>query len=225
TKIAENDLDNTDWFNTKLQPYPFDPEQAKKLLDEAGWKPGADGIREKEGKRLSFTHGTTSGNQTRETIQALVQANLKDVGAEMKIANQPASKFFGGFNDGGGWIDRTLDMAGFTNGLPSSDPNLKPFWSTSAIPTPQNPNGFNFSGLSNPELDKLLDAQLVELDPAKRKALLDQAQQIIHDEAPMIPMYDRVAINSVSDRVKGVNPSVFGSVSGLVWNTADWSIS
>jgi peptide/nickel transport system substrate-binding protein len=225
TKIAENDLDNTDWFNKQLQPYPFDPEQAKKLLDDAGWKVGDDGIRVKDGKRLSFTHGTTSGNQTRETIQALVQANLKDVGAEMKIANQPASKFFGSFNDGGGWVDRTLDMTGFTNGLPSSDPNLKPFWSTSAIPTPQNPNGFNFSGLSNPDLDKLLDAQLVELDPAKRRGLLDQAQQIIHDQAPMIPMYDRVAINSISDRVKGVNPSVFGSVSGLVWNTADWSIT
>jgi hypothetical protein len=42
---------------------------------------------------------------------------------------------------------------------------------------------------------------------------------------PMVPMYDRIAINSVSDNVKGVQPSVFGSISGLVWNTADWSIA
>jgi peptide/nickel transport system substrate-binding protein len=225
TEIARNELDNTPYENTDITPYAFDPELAKQLLDEAGWVPGADGIREKEGVRLSFSHGTTSGNQTRETIQALAQANFKDVGAEMTIANQPASKFFGGFNDGGGWLDRTLDMVGFTNGLSSSDPNLRPFWHTESIPTADKPGGFNHSGLSNPDLDQLLDDQLTELDDAKRTELLQQAQQIIHDEVPMIPMYDRVTINSVSERVKGVQVSPFGSITGLVWNVADWSIS
>ncbi|MFN8593321.1 MAG: peptide ABC transporter substrate-binding protein [Thermomicrobiales bacterium] len=225
TKIAKNELDNTPFENTDITPLAFDPDKAKSILDEAGWAPGADGIREKDGKRLSFTHGTTSGNQTRETIQALVQANLKDIGVEMTIANQPASKFFGGFNDGGGWLDRTLDMVGFTNGLSSGDPNLRPFWHTESIPTKDKPNGFNHSGLSNPDLDALLDAQLTELDPAKRTDLLKQAQQIIHDEVPMVPMYDRVAINSISDQLKGVNMSPFGSITGLVWNVQDWSIA
>jgi peptide/nickel transport system substrate-binding protein len=225
TEIARNELDNTPYENAEITPFAYDPELAKQLLDEAGWVPGADGIREKDGVRLSFTHGTTSGNQTRETIQALAQANWKDIGVEMTIANQPASKFFGGFNDGGGWLDRTLDMVGFTNGLSSSDPNLRPFWHTESIPTVDKPGGFNHSGFSNPDLDELLDQQLTELDDAKRTELLNQAQQIIHDEAPMIPMYDRVGIHSISDRVKGVQPSLFGSVSGLVWNTADWSIS
>lgn len=225
TVIAHNELDNSKYANTAIEPFAFDPEMAKKLLDEAGWVPGADGIREKDGVRLSFTHGTTSGNQTRETIQALAQANFKDVGAEMTIANQPASKFFGGFNDGGGWLDRTIDMVGFTNGLPSSDPNIRPFWHTEMIPTVEEPGGFNHSGLTNPDLDDLLDAQLVEFDEAKRIDLLMQAQQIIHDEVPMIPMYDRVSIHSVSERVKGFNPSPFGGVTGVIWNVQDWSIS
>jgi peptide/nickel transport system substrate-binding protein len=225
TQIARNELDNTPYANTAIEPYPFDPEKARQLLDEAGWTVGADGIREKDGTRLSFSHGTTSGNQTRETIQALAQANLKDIGVEMNIANQPASKFFGGFNDGGGWLDRTLDMTGFTNGLPSSDPNLQPFWHTESIPTTESPNGFNHSGLSNPDLDRLLDAQLSELDEAKRQEMLNEAQVIIADEVPMIPMYGRVGIHSISDRVQGVQPSTFGSVSGLVWNAQDWSIA
>jgi peptide/nickel transport system substrate-binding protein len=224
TEIARNELDNTPYENAEITPLAFDPELAKSMLDEAGWVAGADGVREKDGKRLNFTHGTTSGNQTRETIQALAQANFKDVGAEMTITNQPASKFFGGFNDGGGWLDRTIDMVGFTNGLTSSDPNLRPFWHTESIPTKDKPGGFNHSGLSNPDLDELLDAQLTEFDVAKRTELLQQAQQIIHDEVPMIPMYDRVVINSISDRVKGASVSPFGSISGLMWNTADWSI-
>jgi peptide/nickel transport system substrate-binding protein len=224
TEIAKNELDNTPYENTEIEILAFDPDEARRLLDEAGWAPGADGIREKDGQRFTFTHGTTSGNQTRETIQALVQANLLDVGVEMTIANQPASRFFGGFNDGGGWLDRTLDMVGFTNGLTSGDPNLRPFWHTESIPTAEKPSGFNHSGLSNPDLDQLLDAQLTELDEAARIELLKQAQQIIHDEVPMVPMYDRVVINTVSDRVKGVAVSPFGSITGLVWNVEDWSI-
>ena len=224
-EIAKNELDNSPYENTDIVPLPYDPELAKQLLDEAGWVPGADGIREKDGVRLSFTHGTTSGNQTRETIQALAQANWKDVGAEMTVANQPASKFFGGFNDGGGWLDRTIDMVGFTNGMASSDPNLRPFWHTESIPTVDKPGGFNHSGLSNPDLDELLDEQITELDLAKRTELLKQAQVIIADEVPMIPMYDRVVINSIADNVKGVQSSPFGSISGLVWNVEDWSVN
>ena len=141
----------------------------------------------------------------------------------MTITNQPASKFFGGFNDGGGWLDRTIDMVGFTNGLTSSDPNLQPFWHTESIPTKDQPGGFNHSGFSNPDLDELLDAQLTEFDVAKRTDLLQQAQQIIHDEVPMIPMYDRVA--STRSAIPSRAPaSPFGSISGLIWNTADWSI-
>ena len=225
TEVARNELDNTPYENAEITPLAFDPDEARRLLDEAGWVAGADGIREKDGQTFTFVHGTTSGNQTRETIQALVQANLRDVGVEMTIANQPASKFFGGFNDGGGWLDRSLDMVGFTNGLSSSDPNLRPFWHTESIPTTEKPNGFNHSGLSNPDLDQLLDDQLTELDDAARLELLKQAQQIIHDEVPMIPMYDRVTINSVSDRVQGIQMSPFGAITGLVWNVADWSMT
>jgi peptide/nickel transport system substrate-binding protein len=66
TEIARNELDNTPFENTEITPLAFDPELAKSMLDGAGWVSGADGVREKDGTRLSFTHGTTSGNQTRE---------------------------------------------------------------------------------------------------------------------------------------------------------------
>jgi peptide/nickel transport system substrate-binding protein len=224
-KVAKNELDNTPYENTSIVIDRFDPDQAKQMLDEAGWKPGPDGIRMKDGIRLSFTNGTTSGNQTRETIQVLVQANFKDVGAEMTIANAPASTFFGGYAQGAGFLARKLDMVGFTNGIPGIDPNLRAFWHSGAVPTNDHPTGYNSSGLSDPNLDKLLDDQLTELDTNKRTELLKMAQQIIHDDYPTIPLYDRVTINSVSGRVRGVNPISFGSVSGLVWNTHEWSVN
>ena len=227
TEIARNELDNTPFENTEITPLAFDPERGQgDCWTRPAGSPAPMASARRTGKRLSFTHGTTSGNQTRETIQALAQANFKDVGAEMTIANQPASKFFGGFNDGGGWLDRTIDMVGFTNGLTSSDPNLRPFWHTESIPTTDKPGGFNHSGLSNPDLDELLDAAVDGVRRQRRgPELLQQAQQIIHDEVPMIPMYDRVVINSISDRVQGATVSPFGSISGLMWNVADWSMT
>jgi peptide/nickel transport system substrate-binding protein len=222
TRIAKNELDNTIYEHTDIEPEPYDPDEAKRLLDEAGWEPGPDGIRVKDGMRFSFTNGTTGGNQTRETIQVLVQANLKDVGIDMQIANEPASTFFASWTEGGGWVSRELDMVGFTNGLPSIDPNLYPFWHSSQIPTDENPNGFNNSGFADPELDTLLEDQLKELDVAKRTDLLKRAQQIIHDGYPMVPLYDRVTINTVNKRVHGVEPINWGSITGLVWNTNEW---
>ena len=114
-------------------------------------------------------------------------------------------------------------MVGFTNGIPSVDPNLRDFWHTDAVPTNDHPSGFNSSGLSDPNLDKLLDDQLTELNNDRRTELLKMAQQLIHDDYPMIPLYDRLVINSVSSRVQGVNPINFGSITGLVWNTHEWS--
>jgi len=141
----------------------------------------------------------------------------------MTIANAPASTFFGSYSEGAGFLARKLDLVGFTNGIPSVDPNLHSFWHSDAVPTSDHPSGFNSSGLSDPILDRLLDDQLTELDVDKRIELLKMAQQRIHDDYPMIPLYDRLVINSVSNRVHGVNPINFGSITGLVWNTHEWS--
>src|SRR5690606_11750382 len=61
TTVAVNELGTTPYFNDSLAPLPFDPQQAAELLDEAGWLVGSDGVREKDGRRLSLTHITTAG--------------------------------------------------------------------------------------------------------------------------------------------------------------------
>jgi peptide/nickel transport system substrate-binding protein len=222
TTIAKNELDNTSYENRAIHPLPFSPSDAMKLLEQAGWQLGPDGVRTKNGRRLSLTFSTTAGNQTRETIAAIVQAGWKAVGAEMTIHNEPGSRFFASFADGGAYVSRKYDVVGFTNGLTSIDPNFRPFWHSSQIPTKANPNGLNSSGLADPQLDALLDAQLKELDPGRRRKLLDQAQLLIHNDVPMVPLYDRASINTVNSRLHGVSPINFGGISGVVWNTNEW---
>ena len=71
------------------------PDQAKQMLDSAGWTVASDGIRAKNGVRLSFSMSTTAGAKAREQAQALVQQNLKAVGIDMQIKNFPASVVWG----------------------------------------------------------------------------------------------------------------------------------
>ncbi|HKP54033.1 MAG TPA: peptide ABC transporter substrate-binding protein [Chloroflexia bacterium] len=77
----------------KLPIYPYDPERARQLLEEAGWKVGPDGVRAKGGVKLSFIYGTTT-QALRQKIQALVVADLKAIGVDAIAKNYPASLFF-----------------------------------------------------------------------------------------------------------------------------------
>src|SRR5204863_7143781 len=81
-------LNNTQWMvnqrwyepNWAVYPAKGDVEAAKAMLDAAGWKPGADGVREKGGVRLEFTVGVTSGNRARELAEEMIQQQLAQIG-------------------------------------------------------------------------------------------------------------------------------------------------
>ena len=95
-KPIEGYLPSTSWaYNADLPKHEYNPEKARQILDEAGWKPGVDGIRAKGGVRLSFTNSTTAGNKLREQAQALLQQNWRTVGVDVQINNMPAAVIWG----------------------------------------------------------------------------------------------------------------------------------
>jgi len=222
-KVGVTELDGSQWFNKDLKPYPYDPEKAKQMLDAAGWKAGSGGIREKGGKRLSFTHITTSGNPLRENVQRAFIDDLRKIGVEMKIGNQEADKLFANFSQGGTAATGNFDMVGYTTGITPLDPDLTAFYATTQIPSKKNGGvGSNNARYSNPALDKLLKQQVIELDEAKRQQLLDQIQKTVLDDAPLFYIYDRLTIDASGPRAKGI---VSDPVAGFWWNTEDWSVS
>ena len=222
TTVGVNMLMQTRWFNKALQPYPYDPKRAMQILDEAGWIPGPDGIRVKNGIRFSFTHSTTAGDPTRGAMQAIMQQNLADVGIEMKIQNYPPPRFFGSWATGSILYRRQFDMAGHSNGLTSLDPDLYTWWHSSSIASDQNPAGFNFTGWSSPEVDNLLEQVNRTVDPARRKALLDRVQEILHNEYLVMVMFNRQLLYSVHPSIQGINPNHVQAFVGFMWNVADW---
>ncbi len=199
-RMAANVLPAIEWaYDKDLQPYPFDQEKSKQLLEEAGWKEGSDGIREKDGKKLSLRLMTNAGNSTREDLGVLVQDQLKQVGFDIQFEAIEWSTMLEQM-DG-----QTYDMViiGWT-GL-GSDPNDDAFWHTNQdVPG----SGFNNVSYHNPELNKLLEqgVSVPDCDTAKRAPIYKQIQKIIHDDVPYVFIAGSVDNIGYSAKWEGINP-------------------
>jgi peptide/nickel transport system substrate-binding protein len=222
TAVGINAWDQNPWQNKNLKPVPYDPAQAKQILDGLGWKPGADGMRVKDGQRLSFTCSTTSGNQQRENVQLLVQQNFKDVGAEMVIKNVPSDTVFGSYSGGGVLARGTYQMAGFSYPLLSPDPDISNRYLCSEKPSDASPTGAQRYRYCNADLDKLWAQQAVELDPDKRRAIVDQIQQILYDQNHAIFLYDSAQSWGLLKRVTGFTVTAF---TGFQLNVHNWDVT
>jgi peptide/nickel transport system substrate-binding protein len=224
-QVAVTELDNTAWFNEELEPVPYDPEAAKQMLDEAGWTVGADGIREKDGLRLSFKHSMTTGDPIRENMQVFFQQNLADIGAEMIIDNYPAATLYGSCADNGIFGKSAFDMMGFTNFPPGIDITAEwsDFFLTSTVKDCEtNPAGTNSWGFSDPAVDEALECSVTELDPDKRVACIKEAQKLIYDQYVTLYTYDTLNIIAYHNRVQGLKPTVFG---WHHYNYHEWSVA
>ena len=217
------------WEDTNLKPLPFDAEQAKKLLDDAGYKPGSDGIRvgKCDGKdvKLSFKHATTAGNTLRANVQTLVQENLKNIGIEFTPDNVQSSVLFASYTDGGTFTTGKYELGGYTTGfVAGGDPSPSDAFKISGIPTEKNPAGGNNYHLVDKDLDQLSADQEKASDPAARKAIIDKMQQIIYDKSYVIPMYARLSITAHSKKVTGMK-MVADNIFDVFTNSWEWDVS
>lgn len=223
TTVAVNELGTTPYFNDSLAPLPFDPQQAAELLDEAGWLVGSDGVREKDGRRLSLTHITTAGNALREQMQVIVQQYLADVGIEMTIQNHRPAELWGGCGANGIAAQGEWDLAGWADTIAGIDPDISLFWSSSqAVDCQTNPSGYSNHRYANPDVDRLLREQEQAIDPEERAKIIREVQQVLHDDVNAVWFYYRLDIIAASKRLQGIQPTSFG---GSFWNTGDWYIA
>ncbi len=138
-------------YNPNLPKHEYSIDKAKATLDEAGWKPGADGIRAKNGVRLAFTNSTTAGNHLREQVQQFLQQDFQQVGIEMTIKNLPAAVMWGDY-----WIKSQFETAIVgINFMVGPDPDASDYFSSASIAV-KTGAGQNTMQYSNPEVDQLL---------------------------------------------------------------------
>lgn len=202
-------------YNADLPRHEFDPDKAKALLDEAGWRPGADGIREKDGVRLSFTNSTTAGNHVREQTQQFLQQTWRDIGAELKINNLPAAVMWGDFFR---LSEFETVMVG-TSFVIGSDPESRENFSSRAIPVTGG-SGWNTMQYSNPEVDRLLDEGGASADPAKRREIYVKMQGIIRQDLPFLPFFQYALVEGTKKDLVGLKPNV--NLLSNAWNAGNW---
>ena len=183
---------NSQYYNAKLNQYAFDPEKAKALLDEAGWVAGADGIREKDGQKFSFTCTAKAGDQARKAIAELAVQLFKDVGVEMQIVEAPVAEILEAMRQG------TMEMSIFNWTYNSGvlEPDCTDTLSSSG--------GNNFPHYKNPEMDDLLSKGLQEVDPAKRKPIYDRVQELFVEEVPVLYLQFDTWMLPFATRVEGL---------------------
>jgi peptide/nickel transport system substrate-binding protein len=166
----------------KAKAYTFDAAKAKALLGEAGWQPGADGIRTKGGQRLEIVLNAIEYGGGPDPTAQIIQASLREVGVDVKIKAQARPP----------WYEDNYRCA--THGpvmfLRSTDPDgLFALFHGSLVG-----GNFNWSCVKNAKLDGLLEQGRRESDPAKRHAIYVSIEQLALDEALTVPLVDELSV-------------------------------
>jgi peptide/nickel transport system substrate-binding protein len=213
---SESYLPKQSWaYNPNLPKHEYSPDKAKEMLDAAGWKPGAGGIREKNGVRLSFSNSTTAGNHLREQVQQLLQQNFQDVGVAMAIKNLPAAVMWGDY-----WIKSHFETAIVgLDFMVGPDPDASDYLSSASIAV-KTGSGQNTMQYSNPEVDQLLQQGAATLDQAKRIPIYQKLQAVLRDDLPFLPQLQYAEIEGTKGKLLGFEPNI--NVRLNTWNLETW---
>jgi peptide/nickel transport system substrate-binding protein len=208
-------------FNSKNTKWTFDVDRANQVLEQAGWKKGADGIRAKDGKRLRMVY-QTSINAPRQKNQAIVKQAAARAGIEMELKSVVASVYFS--SDPANWDTYphfATDIQMYTTTMTQPDPQrfMDQFTSWEVSSKDNKWQGRNVTRWKSEEYDRTWKAAEAEMDPVKRAALFVKMNDLVIQNVVVIPVVWRPRVAVVSGRLKNAEQSGWDSD---FWNLASW---
>jgi peptide/nickel transport system substrate-binding protein len=216
---ASTDWDNTPYVDPSIKPYPYDPEKAKQLLDEAGWKDSnGDGVRDKDGVELVLRYGSTT-REVRKNTQAVAQEQLAAVGIKVELYNYESDLFFASYQENGPAAQGELDIFQYSATPNFPDPDVAD-WLCNNIPSDENPSGTNWSGICDEKLDGLFQTQATQVDFSARQQTFYEITKYIFDNAYWIGMWQDPDLWGVNQRLSSVK------ISGATpfFNIMEWDL-
>jgi peptide/nickel transport system substrate-binding protein len=210
-KVAAHPIMSLSPFYARdVDPHPYDPEKAKALLAQVGWKDtDGDGVLDRNGKKLEFTMVTNLGNQMREDTLVMIQDDLRKIGVSMKPQVREWTVFI-------------------------SDVKKKKFqachmgWQTDFIVNPHDlfhsraiDGKYNLPSYSNPRVDELIDRGLAARTADEAKPIWHELQTILHEEQPYSILYELAYSVGASKRIRGIEIDV----RSWLLNIEDWWIA
>ncbi|MDP8567130.1 peptide-binding protein [Methylophilus aquaticus] len=211
--IASPYKPGTRWSNPALTPYPYDPQQAKALLAEAGYRDtDGDGYVDRNGQKLSFEVLTNHGNKEREKTVVIIQRRLKEVGIDIRVRSIEWASLITRFIKTG---DFDAVVMGWGLGL---DPDQYNIWHSSQ----QKPGQFNFIGYHNAEVDRLLEQGRVEFDQEKRMHLYHALAEKLYNDSPIVYLSAGYGLTAIHKRIQGIMQPV--PPAGVGYDSQKWYI-
>ncbi len=192
-------------YDPNVTVFNYDPDKAGKMLDEAGWKVGADGIREKDGQKFKFEIATNNGNKYREQSAVIIQQALKKIGIEVSVNLMEWNAFLE-------YVDSDKKQAYILG------------WSLGADPDPysifHSQGGFNMMhGYNNPKVDELIMQGKAVTDMEKRKKIYQELGEELAVDQVYTFLYYANALVGLNNQIKG---DVKGTPAGIHWNYEEW---
>ena len=203
-------------YDPHARHYPHDPAAAASLLNDTGWKSGANGIRQKNGEPLTLTLVSFTGSNTIAAAEALLQAQWRQAGVDVSIKNYPSGQLYATKSAGG------IEQAGkfdviVENWANGADPDDSILLLCSMAP----PNGWNVYHFCNPGFDAAERTALGSYDRATRKGAYARAQEIAADELPFLVLWYQRELDAVNTDLRNYRPA--HAVTPF-WNTWQWQI-
>jgi peptide/nickel transport system substrate-binding protein len=213
-----NFLNNPKRFRSEKTKWEFNVDKAIKILEDAGWKKGSDGVRAKDGKKLSYVY-QTSINAPRQKTQAIIKQAAQKAGIAMELKSVPASVYFS--SDVGNPDTYThfyTDIEMYTTTMSEPDPALfmNQFCSWEVSTKENKWQGRNITRWQNADYDKAYRDAEGELDPVKRAALFIKMNELLIGDVAVIPIVYR-------PRPAGLNSKLAAQLSG--WDNNTWMVS
>ncbi|MBN8492118.1 MAG: peptide ABC transporter substrate-binding protein [Burkholderiales bacterium] len=188
-----NFLNNPERFRSKTTKFEFNVDKANQILEAAGWKKGADGIRAKGDVKLKFVY-QTSVNQPRQKTQAIVKDACAKAGIDLELKSVTAAVFFGGdFANPDTYQKFWADMQMYTTTMTQPDPQtfMEQYTSWELAQKDNKWAKRNISRWRNDEYDKLHTAAQAEMDPVKRAAMFIKMNELVVGDGYIIPVVFR----------------------------------
>ena len=182
----------TDLYDPAVPVLAYDPAQANRLLDEAGYARGPDGIRVRNGQRLSFGITAQTGQIDDEIAEQIIIAEMRAIGIRLSADNKSGISFRQARYRG------TYDLL-YGRWVTAADPVYSVFYGT------HGPN--NGQGYASPELDEAMRRLETEMHPEPRRQDAAAMQAILAHDLPTIPLLSTVSVNATSDRLRGYVPN------------------
>ncbi|MGC1760645.1 MAG: peptide ABC transporter substrate-binding protein [Candidatus Cybelea sp.] len=212
-RLAVSDIFPESWAAPALPPYRYDPAGARRLLAQAGWTPGPDGLLRKGPQTMHLAIYATTGHQENTESQVLIQSMLRAVGIDLAVRNYPGSYLFA--MDGPLYTGKyDLEWSIETNG---PDPDNSGDWNGAFIP----PRGANTSWLNDPIVNATSAAAAATFNEAERKRLYRQEEERIREVVPAVFFSWRNNYTATNTDLKNYVPAAF---IGDSWNAWEWRI-